>query len=65
MNCPACGSKMIWNSDFDYEEVYGEGEGKGVVSYHSCSNDDCQSEFTHIQKVKEEKACGEGVECSE
>ena len=30
MNCWYCGSDMYWNSDFNYDEVFEEGE--GVVS---------------------------------
>lgn len=33
--CPACGSKMIWNNDFDMEDIgYSE---KGICSFYSCS----------------------------
>ena len=35
MNCWYCGSHMYWNSDFNYDEVFGEGE--GVISYLICS----------------------------
>ena len=44
--CWYCGSKLIWNSDFNYDEVYGEGE--GIVSYLTCSSEDCgaQVEFS-------------------
>ena len=33
--CPNCGSRMIWNSDFDMEDVgYSE---KGIGSVYTCS----------------------------
>lgn len=38
-NCWFCGSKMIWQSDFDFED-YGIGS-DGVVSVLMCSNDEC------------------------
>ncbi len=41
-NCWFCGSRMFWQSDFNYDEVYGEGE--GVVSMLTCSNEDCKAE---------------------
>ena len=47
--CPYCGHKMIWQSDFNYDEVFGEGN--GIVSYYSCSNCNCEAEFS----LKEEK----------
>lgn len=34
-NCWYCGSKLIWDSDFNYDEVFGEGE--GIVTYLHCS----------------------------
>lgn len=38
MNC-ICGAKMIWNSDFDFED-YGYDE-NGVVSHYYCSDEKC------------------------
>ena len=32
--CWLCGGELLWNSDFNYDEVYGEGE--GIVSYLTC-----------------------------
>ena len=36
--CFYCGAKnsLIWNSDFNYDEVYGEGD--GIVSFLTCSS---------------------------
>ena len=42
--CPYCGNNMVWQSDFNYDDVFGEGE--GVVSYYHCSNCDCEAEFS-------------------
>ena len=33
--CWYCGGKLIWENDFSYEDVYGEGE--GIVTYLMCS----------------------------
>lgn len=33
--CPQCGSRTIWQSDFDSEDVYGEGI-EGIISYYMC-----------------------------
>ena len=35
MSCYHCGNKLIWNSDFGYED-YGL-EGEGIISVLSCS----------------------------
>lgn len=40
--CYFCLSKMNWNSDFNYDEVHGEGD--GVVSYYTCMNPECGAE---------------------
>lgn len=37
--CWYCGAPLIWDSDFNYDEVYGEGE--GIVTFLHCSNEDC------------------------
>lgn len=34
--CWYCGGRLSWNSDFNYDEVFGEGE--GIVSHLTCSN---------------------------
>ena len=43
-NCWFCGTPMIWQSDFNYDEVYGEGE--GVVSFLMCPNCKAMAEFS-------------------
>ena len=37
--CWYCGGQLVWDSDFNYDEVYGEG--KGIVTYLHCSNEKC------------------------
>ena len=32
IHCAFCMSKMIWQSDFNYDEIYDDGE--GVVSFY-------------------------------
>ena len=32
--CWLCGGELLWNSDFNYDEVYDEGE--GIVSFLTC-----------------------------
>lgn len=46
--CWVCGSKMIWQNNFDYED-YNIFEEEGVVSVLQCSNDKCDThaEFYH------------------
>ena len=39
MNCWYCKSKLIWNSDYDLEDVFEGGE--GIMTVLTCSNDDC------------------------
>jgi RNase P subunit RPR2 len=44
MNCWYCGSDMHWNADFNYDEVFEEGE--GVVSYLTCSECGATAQFS-------------------
>lgn len=44
MKCWYCGGEMFWQSDFNYDEVYGEGE--GIVSYLTCSKCGAEAEFS-------------------
>ena len=43
-NCWFCGAEMRCNSDFNYDEVYGEGE--GVVAILTCPNCEAEAEFS-------------------
>lgn len=50
--CWYCGQdSLCWNSDFNYDEVFGEGE--GVVSYLTCTNPDCGAEVEY--SLREDK----------
>lgn len=49
MICPKCGSEMVWQSDANYDEVFGEDDGfDGVVSFWACP--ECGSEFTEVTR---------------
>ena len=41
MNCWHCGSELIWQNDFSYED-YGL-EGDGIVTILLCPNEECES----------------------
>lgn len=43
-NCYFCGHSMNWQSDFNYDEVFGEGE--GIVSYWHCCHCGADAEFS-------------------
>ena len=47
--CWWCGGKLIWQSDFDKEGVFGEGE--GMVTYLTCSG--CNAEVQYTTGVQE------------
>lgn len=42
--CWYCRGDLIWQSDFNYDEVHGEGE--GIVSYLHCSNCGAMVEYS-------------------
>lgn len=42
--CAFCGHKMIWQSDFNYDEVFGEGE--GIVTFYHCPNCNTMAQFS-------------------
>ena len=48
--CWYCGGKLRWNSDFNYDEVYGEGE--GIVTFLTCTN--CGAEVQYSLRKEEE-----------
>ena len=51
-NCWFCGAEMRWSSDFNYDEVNGEGEG-GVVAMLACPSCNAEAEFS-LRTDKEE-----------
>lgn len=48
--CWYCGGELIWQSDFEYSDVYPEGE--GIVTYLTCSN--CGAEVEYSLRTDEE-----------
>jgi len=48
--CWYCGGELIWQSDFNYDEVHGEGE--GIVSYLGCSG--CGAEVQYSKREDED-----------
>jgi DNA-directed RNA polymerase subunit RPC12/RpoP len=48
--CWYCGGELCWNSDFNYDEVYGEGE--GIVTFLTCMN--CGAEVQYSLREEEE-----------
>lgn len=51
--CWSCGSSLIWQSDFDFED-YGY-EGEGIVSNLICSNPLCNAEIQQVLPLSEEE----------
>ena len=51
MNC-ICGTQCIWQSDFNYDEVFCEGE--GIVSYYTCPS--CGAEIQIAIREDEEES---------
>ena len=49
--CWWCGGKLIWQSDFDKEDVLGEGE--GMVTYMTCTN--CNAEVQYMTGDEEDE----------
>ena len=49
--CWYCGGKLFWQSDFNYDEVYGDGE--GIVTFLHCSN--CNAEVQYSLRTNEEE----------
>ena len=44
--CPCCGTKTIWQSDFDAEDVYDDFDNvSGLISYYFCPNCDVLMEM--------------------
>lgn len=48
--CWLCGGRLIWDSDFNYDEVYGEGE--GIVAFLHCTG--CGARVEFAQRTDEE-----------
>ena len=46
--CWYCGGQLCWDNDFNYEEVYGEGTGTGIVTYLHCLK--CGATVEYVSK---------------
>ncbi len=49
--CWYCGGRLIWNSDFNYDEVFGEGG--GIVTSLTCTK--CGAEVQYSKRDDEEE----------
>lgn len=45
--CWYCGGKLYWQSDFNYDEVFGKGE--GIVTYLKCSHCGANVEYSKCE----------------
>ena len=50
MRCWYCGGKLRWNGDFNYDEIFGEGN--GIVSFLTCMN--CGAEVQYSLRESDE-----------
>ena len=48
--CWYCGGRLRWNSDFGYDEIFGEGD--GIVSFLTCM--DCGAEVQYSLRESDE-----------
>lgn len=51
--CWLCGGKLIWQSDFNYDEIHGEGE--GIVAFLLCSGCGADVRYSLKDAMKCEK----------
>ena len=51
--CWYCGGKLVWQNDFSYDDVYGEGE--GIVTYLMCSECGARVQYEHRDDEEEEE----------
>lgn len=42
--CWFCGGKLCWDSDYNYDEIYGEGE--GIVAMLHCTKCEAEVQYT-------------------
>ena len=59
MYCWYCGSKLMWSSDANYEDVCGEGE--GVVTFLKCSKEECGAEAQFSRRDDKENLDKESI----
>lgn len=53
MKCWHCNSNIVWNSDYDFEDLGYDGD--GIVSILTCSNKKCGAEYECRLPLKKEK----------
>ena len=46
--CWYCGGRLSWNSDSNYDEVFGEGE--GIVSHLTCSSCGAEVQYSLLDE---------------
>ena len=52
--CWYCGhDSLCWQSDFNYDEIFGEGE--GIVSFLTCGNGDAEIQYSLRTDNEEEE----------
>tara|TARA_R100001129_G_scaffold78231_1_gene53259 strand:- start:188 stop:352 length:165 start_codon:yes stop_codon:yes gene_type:complete len=49
MKCFFCNAEVIWNNDFDMEDIYPDSD-HNVVSYYQCNACDTEYEVFHDKK---------------
>lgn len=49
--CWYCGGRLFWGSDFNYDEVFGEGE--GIVSYLTCSGCGAEVQYSLLYETED------------
>lgn len=49
--CWYCGGRLFWGSDFNYDEVFGEGE--GIVSYLTCSGCGAEVQYSLLDETED------------
>lgn len=50
--CWYCGGQLIWDNDFDLDDIYGEGSGEGIVTFLHCR--ECGAEVQYTIEFEEE-----------
>lgn len=48
-----CGGELCWDNDFNLSDVYGEGEGKGIVTFLHCMN--CGADVEYALRIDQEE----------
>lgn len=51
--CWYCGGQLCWEADFNYDEVYDEGE--GIVSFLHCMNCGAHVEYSYKDDAEYER----------